>query len=227
MFAVHLDGTGVWSPALRYGDRAVVDEAAAELEELGYRALWLPDVGGDLFGAVGALLAATRRTTIASGVLNLWMHAAEETAARYHELVAAHGPRFLVGIGVSHAPLIDASEPGRYHHPFTQMVGYLDALDAAKPPLPVDTRALAALGPKMLDLARTRAAGAHPYLAGPDNTARARDALGSTPLLAPEQPVVLERDPGRARDIARGHLGTYLTLPNYVRNLRRNGFDDA
>lgn len=222
-----LNGTGVWSAGLRYGDRGAADEAAAELDELGYRALWLPDVGGDLFGAVGALLIATRRAVVATGVLNLWMHTAEETAAGYHEVIGAHGPRFLVGIGVSHGALIDAGEPGRYRKPLQQTVAYLDALDRAPQPLPVPERVLAALGPKMLELARTRAAGAHPYLAGPDNTARARAALGPGPLLAPEQPVVLETDSGRAREIARGHLTGYLMLPNYVNNLRRNGFTDA
>jgi probable F420-dependent oxidoreductase len=227
MSLMDLTGTGVWSAALRYGDRRAVDDAAVELDELGYHALWLPDVGGDVFGAVDALLSVTRRAVIATGVLNLWMHAADETAAAYHDLVGRHGARFLVGIGVSHAPLIDAGEPGRYRKPLEQMAAYLDGLDRAEVPLPTSERVLAALGPKMLELARTRAAGAHPYLAGPDNTARARAALGAGCLLAPEQPVVLEADPGRARDIARAHLTGYLMLPNYVNNLRRNGFTDA
>jgi probable F420-dependent oxidoreductase len=227
MSAMELTGTGIWSAALRYGDRAAADEAAAELDELGYRALWIPDVGGDVFGVVDALLAATSRAVVATGVLNLWMHAAEETAARHHELVSAHGDRFLVGIGVSHAPLIDAGEPGRYRQPLARMATYLDALDAASTPLTTSARVLAALGPKMLELARTRAAGAHPYLAGPANTARARAALGPGPLLAPEQPVVLETNPSRARELARTHLARYLTLPNYVNNLRRGGFAEA
>jgi probable F420-dependent oxidoreductase len=224
---MELNGTGVWSAALRYGDRGAADEAAAELDALGYRALWIPDIGGDVFGAVGALLAATSQAVVATGVLNLWMHGAEETAARHYELVTTHGDRFLVGIGVSHAPLIDAGEPGRYRQPLARMAEYLDGLDGAPRPLPQSARVLAALGPKMLELARTRAAGAHPYLAGPANTARARAALGPGPLVAPEQPVVLETDPGRARDMARGHVAPYLTLPNYVNNLLRGGFTEA
>jgi probable F420-dependent oxidoreductase len=211
---------------LRYGERAAVDEAAAELDDLGYSALWLPDVGGDVFASVDALLTATRRATVATGVLNLWMHAAEEAAARYHDIAATHGPRFLVGIGVSHASLIDAGEPGRYRRPLERMTAYLDGLDGAPEPVPVSERVLAALGPRMLELARTRAAGAHPYLAGPDNTARARATLGPDPLIAPEQPVVLLEEAGRARDVARSHLAVYLTLPNYLNNLRRNGFGD-
>lgn len=223
---MELTGTGVWSAALRYGERSEADEAAAELEQLGYRALWIPDVGGDVFGAVESLLAATARAVVATGILNLWMHPADETAARHHELVRAHGPRFLVGIGVSHAPLIDAREAGRYQKPLTRMREYLDALDDASAPLSPSDRVLAALGPKMIELARTRAAGAHPYLAGPDNTLRTRAALGPGPLLAPEQPVILETDAAAARDIARAHLAGYLGLPNYVNNLRRGGFSD-
>jgi probable F420-dependent oxidoreductase len=223
---MRLSGTGVWSAALRYGDRAECDEAAAELEKLGYSAVWIPDIGGDVFGAVEALLTATTSAVVATGILNLWMHSAEETAARYHDLVAVHGARFLVGIGVSHAPLIDASDPGRYKQPLARMREYLDQLDAAARPLPTGERVLAALGPRMLELARTRAAGAHPYLAGPENTARARASLGAGPLLAPEQPVVLETDLAKAREIARQHLSGYLRLPNYVNNLLRGGFTD-
>jgi probable F420-dependent oxidoreductase len=222
-----LTGTGVWSSALRYGDRTQADEAAARLEDLGYTAIWIPDIGGDVFGAVDARLAATRELVVATGILNLWMHEAAETAARYHELVGQHGARFLVGIGVSHAPLIDnVQAPGTYEKPLARMRSYLDELDAQPKPLPVDARVLAALGPKMLELARDRAGGAHPYLANPDHTRFARDVLGDGPLLAPEQPVVLRRDPDDARAIARTHLAGYLKLPNYVNNLFRIGFTE-
>jgi probable F420-dependent oxidoreductase len=226
IISMHLSGTGVWSSALRYGERAEADEAAAELEELGYQAVWIPDVGGDVFGAVDALLASTKRAVVATGILNLWMHEPEETATRYHELVAARGPRFLVGIGVSHAPLVDSKAPGTYQKPLDRMRGYLDALDRQPRPLPMDARVLAALGPRMLALARDRAGGAHPYLANPEHTHRAREVLGPGRLLAPEQPVVLDTDPARARQLARAHLATYLSLPNYVNNLRRLGLAD-
>jgi probable F420-dependent oxidoreductase len=227
MGVMALHGTGVWSAALRYGERSAAAEASAELEELGYRGLWIPDVGGDVFAAVDTLLAATRAAVVATGVLNLWMHSAEETAAQYKELIGRHGRRFLVGIGVSHAVLIDAGEPGRYRHPLARMTAFLDGLDAAAQPVPASERVLAALGPRMLELARRRAGGAHPYLAGPANTARTRAALGPGLLLAPEQPVVLETDRARAREIARAHLSGYLSLPNYVNNLRRNGFTES
>jgi len=221
-----LRGTGVWSSQLRYGDKGEAAASAAELESLGYTALWVPDIGGDVFAAVANLLAATRRVTVATGILNLWMHEAGTTAERHAELSAEHGPRFLVGIGVSHAPLIDHDSPGRYARPLAQMREYLDALDAADPPLAAGDRVLAALGPKMLELARTRTAGVHPYLVTPEHTALAREAVGPDAVVAPEQAIVLDRDPITARAAARLHLATYLGLPNYANNWRRLGFDD-
>lgn len=219
-----LGGTGVWSSGLRYGDGDVAAEAAGELEALGYTAIWLPDVGGDLFGVVDRLLGATTTITIATGILNLWMHDAEETARRHHEFVERYGPRVLFGIGISHAPLIDAGEAGRWRRPLAVTRDYLDAIDATPHPVPLDARVLAALGPKMLELARTRAGGAHPYLVTPEHTAIARAALGPDALLAPEQAVVLEADPVEARRIARLHLASYLRLPNYSNNWMRLGF---
>jgi probable F420-dependent oxidoreductase len=224
--AFHITGTGIWSPALRYGDPAVAADLAAELEGLGYNALWIPDVGGDVFGAVENLLAATKTATIATGILNLWMHEPEETAAQHARLSSVYEGRFLVGIGVSHAPLIDAAEAGRYRKPLARIREFLDGLDAAPTPLPVDDRVLAALGPKMLELARDRAAGAHPYLVTPEHTNAARQALGPGKLVLPEQGVVLETDPDRARMIARTHLAVYLGLPNYSNNWKRFGFTD-
>jgi probable F420-dependent oxidoreductase len=221
-----ITGTGIWSAGLRYGDPAEAAETAAELEELGYSALWIPDIGGDVFGAVERLLAATTTATIATGILNLWMHSAEETAAAHARLTAAEGDRFLVGIGVSHAALIDAGEAGRYQRPLAAMASFLDGLDTAVPPLSPSTRVLAALGPKMLELARTRAAGAHPYNVTPDHTARAREALGSSALVLPEQAVALTTDPDLGRSLGREHLAHYFGLPNYTNNLRRLGFGD-
>ena len=221
-----LTATGVWAAPLRYGDAAAAAEAAAELEALGYTAIWLPDVGGDLFGSVENLLGATSSLTVATGILNLWMHEPEEAAAQHARLTEAHGRRFLMGIGVSHAPLIDHSEAGRYTKPLSQMRAYLDGLDAATIPVAAEDRVLAALGPKMLDLAGERTAGTHPYLVTPEHTAVAREALGPDKLVAPEQAVVLEADPATARAIARTHLAGYLGLPNYTNNWKRFGFTD-
>lgn len=200
---------------------------AAELEELGYSALWIGDAGGDVFTPLGNLLGATSTATIATGILNVWMHTAEEVAAEHARLVAEHGPRFLCGVGISHRPLIDSVvEQGTYKKPLQTMSAFLDGLDAASTPLSVGDRVVAALGPKMLELARTRAAGTHPYLVTPELTESARSGVGPDGLVAVEQGVVLETDQATAREIARGHLERYLGLPNYVNNWKRQGFTD-
>ena len=223
-----LSGTGIWSTSLRYGDAGEAATLAAELEALGYSALWIPDIGGDLFGPLGNLLGATTTATIATGILNVWMHTPEEAAAEHARLHAEHGPRFLCGIGISHRPLIDhANEPGTYRKPLETMAAYLDGLDAAPTPLAPQDRVIAALGPKMLELARTRTAGTHPYLVTPELTHNARAGIGLDGLVASEQGVVLETAPTRAREIARQHLATYLNLPNYSNNWKRQGFTDS
>ncbi len=227
MSVKRLTGTGIWDTAMRFGDPVAAADHAAELEELGYSAVWMPDAGGDLFGALSSLLATTKSITVASGILNLWMQDPVNTAARFQELVAIYGPRLLIGIGVSHAQLVDSTEPGRYDRPLAHMRTFLDELDAAPRPLSVGDRLLAALGPRMLELARDRAGGAHPYLVSPEHTAFARQILGPGPLLAPEQAVILETDPTRARALARKNMMLYFALPNYVNNWRRLGFSEA
>ena len=212
---------------LRYGEAGSAAEAATELESLGYSALWIPDVGGDLFGSLANLLGATSTVTIATGILNVWMHTADDAAAAHARLTAEHGPRYLCGIGISHRPFIDmVNAPGTYTKPVDTMAAYLDGLDAAATPLAVADRMLAALGPKMLELARTRTAGTHPYLVTPELTAMARAGIGPDGLVASEVGVVLETDPSKAREIARLHLQTYLALPNYANNWKRHGFTD-
>ena len=219
-----LAGVGVWSSQLRYGDAGEAAEAAAELEELGFTALWIPDVGGPVLDSVGQLLSSTKQVVIATGILNLWMHDPSDVAASYASLAATHGERFLLGIGVSHAPLIDSKEPGLYRKPLAATRAYLDALDATEQPVPVANRVLAALGPKMLELAATRSRGAHPYLVTPDHTRYAREHLGDGPLLLPEQTVLLTDDKAEARAVGTDWLRAYLALPNYANNLLRSGF---
>ncbi len=221
-----ITGTGVWAASLRYGDPVAAADAAAELEQLGYTAVWIPDVGGDLFPAVENLLQATTSMTVATGILNIWMHAPERTAAEHARMTAKYGDRFLVGLGVSHSLLIDKAEPGRYSKPLQRMTDYLDGLDEANVPLKPQDRLLAALGPRMLELARNRTVGSHPYLVTPEHTATARAALGPGTLVASEQAVVLETDPDKARTIARQHLAGYALLPNYTNNWKRIGFTD-
>lgn len=221
-----LAGVGIWSSQLRYGDPSESADAAAELDDLGFSALWIPDVGGPVFDAVGHLLGATKRTVIATGILNLWMHSAGEVAQSYAALTAEHGDRFLLGVGVSHAPLVDAGQPGRYRKPLAATASFLDELDATPQPVPRERRVLAALGPKMLALSATRAGGAHPYLVTPDHTASARATLGEGPLLLPEQTVILTESADEARQIGTDWLRAYLALPNYANNLLRSGFSE-
>jgi probable F420-dependent oxidoreductase len=213
-------GTGVWSMELRYLDPEEIGEAAAELDLLGYSAIWIPDSGGDVFGALDRLLAATSTITVATGILNIWKHPASQVAAWLGALPDEHRARVLVGLGISHGPLIGAA----WRKPMATTVAYLDELDANG--AAVEARCLAALGPKMLELARDRTAGAHPYLVTPEHTALAREMLGPDSLLAVEQGVVLETDLDRARSMARRALGVYTGLPNYVNNWKRLGFTD-
>lgn len=219
-----LSGIGVWNQQLRYGDRVEAAEAAAELEELGYTALWIPDVGGAVFDAVERLLAATQRVVVATGILNLWMHEPAAAAERFHALSAEHGQRFLMGIGVSHAPLIDAADPGRYRRPLSAMTAFLDGLDEATPPVPPGSMVLAALGPKMLELAAQRTGGVHPYLVTPEHTHQARQAVGESALVLPEQTAILCSSREDARAIGTDWLKQYLSLPNYVNSVLRLGF---
>jgi len=217
---MQLTGLGVWSGELRYGDAASAAADAAALEGWGYQAVWIPDVGGPLFEAMDNLLAATSTMTVASGVCNLWHHPPAEVGAWWAGLPASSRERVMLGIGVSHGPLIGDA----YARPLATMAEYLDGLDAAG--VPVEHRCLAALGPRMLELARERSAGAHPYLGTPEHTALARDILGPDRGLYVEQGVVLETDAETARAIARQAVAYYLTLPNYVNNWKRLGFTD-
>jgi len=219
-----LSGVGIWSSQLRYGNTDEAADAAAELEELGFTALWIPDVGGPVLDSVDNLLASTKHAVIATGILNLWMHEPSDVAARYASLTKTHGERFLLGIGVSHAPLIDSKEPGLYRKPLAATRAFLDAIDATDQPVPAENRVLAALGPKMLELSATRARGAHPYLVTPDHTRQAREGLGDGPLLLPEQTVLLTDSRDDARAVGIDWLRNYLALPNYANNLLRTGF---
>jgi probable F420-dependent oxidoreductase len=222
---LNLTGTGVWSSELlREPDRGAAADAAAELEELGYTALWFPAGDGTkAFDTASELLRATSSVTLATGILSVYVAEPDFVAAQTAELSDAYEGRFLLGLGVSHEALVGE----RYEPPLPTMRAYLDSLDAAAPPVPRDSRVIAALGPKMLELAAKRSLGTHPYLVTPEHTRIAREAVGAERLVAPEQGVVLERDPERARTTARGFLEVYLGLPNYANNLRRFGFEDA
>jgi probable F420-dependent oxidoreductase len=223
---LNLTGTGVWSSELRREeDRGAAADAAAELEELGYSALWFPaGTGATAFDAASELLRATRSVTVAFGILSVWVADPEFAAAQRSELHDAYDGRFLLGLGISHEALVGSD---RYERPLATMRAYLDSLDAAAPAVPVESRVLAALGPKMLALSAERSLGTHTYLMPPEHTREAREALGVERFVGPELGVVLERDPDRARTIARAFLEIYLGLPNYTNNLLRFGFTEA
>ncbi len=195
-------------------------ELAVGLERLGYRALWIGgSPGGDL-ALVEDLLAATSSLVIATGIVNIWQSDAEPTAASWHRIAARYPGRFLLGIGVGHPEAIR-----QYSKPYQALAAYLDALDGAG--VPVTERVVAALGPRVLRLAADRSAGAHPYLTSPEHTRWAREVVGSGALLAPEQKVVLEPDPRRARELGRPAIARpYLSMVNYTSNLRRLGYTD-
>lgn len=216
---------GIWSSALHWSrvddaGRKAIAEAAAELEELKYGALWIG--GNPSPDDAAALVAATRTVTVATGILSIWDHTAEEVTAGFAAIESSARGRFVLGLGVSHGPMVP-----QYAKPYSAMVTYLDALDAAAPPVDAGRRVLAALGPKMLKLATDRALGAHPYLVTTEHTAEAREALGPDALLAPELSVVLDTDLDRARTTARNMLSMYLQLPNYTDNLLRLGFTES
>ncbi len=210
-----------WSGSWRIAAEPTVN-VAAELESLGFGALW--SSGGfdpGLSPTFGRLLAATNGIRVASGIVSMWAGSPSDVGAAVADLEARYPGRFLLGIGASHAPLVSD-----YARPYSHMVAYLDALDGLETPVPAERRVLAALGPRMLELAAQRAAGAHPYFVPVQHTARARSILGPGMLLAPEVAVVLESDPAAARALAREYASLYLELPNYTRNLRTFGFGD-
>lgn len=213
---------GIWSWELRFLPAAVAAPAAAEIESLGFGAIWVPGgIDSDLFERIDPLLAATQSITFATGIINIYKQTPEEVAGWYHALAPKDRSRVLLGLGVSHGPAIGAA----YGKPLPAMKAYLDRLDAAG--VPKEAMCLAALGPKMLELSRDRTAGAHPYLTTAEHTATARRILGPKALLAPEQGVMFETDPDRARTALAAALKMYLGLPNYLDNWRRLGFTDA
>ncbi|MFC4595811.1 TIGR03620 family F420-dependent LLM class oxidoreductase [Sphingobium tyrosinilyticum] len=212
---------GIWSVLPRYAPEGAGLAAAKDLEEMGFGTLWVPGgVDNGILASLDELMDATSSITLAAGVLNIWMHEPEEVAAWWNGQSPERQSRLVMGIGVSHGPLIgDAYKDVK---PLAKMRAYVNALEAAG--MPLGRVALGGLGPKMLELAATRTAGTHPYLVSPRHSAAAREIMGPDALIAPHQNVILESDAATARAWARGMLSAYLNLPNYMNNWLRDGF---
>ena len=213
-FKPRLGPYGVWT----FG--AVDPQQAAEIEALGYGAVWIGGSPAADLSAVEPILEHTDKLQVATGIVNIWSAPADQVAESYHRIEAAHPGRFLLGVGVGHP-----EHTGEYRKPYDALVEYLDVLDAAK--VPTSRRVLAALGDKVLKLSAQRSAGAHPYLTTPEHTEHARGVLGESAFLAPEHKVVLSTDSAAAREIGRGTVDFYLNLSNYLNSWRRLGFTEA
>jgi probable F420-dependent oxidoreductase len=198
----------------------VSPEQAKEIERLGYGAVWVGASPAAELAFVEPILERTENLTVATGIVNIWNAPPDEVAASYERIEKAYPGRFLLGVGVGHPEHTQA-----YQKPYDALVSYLDKLDDRC--VPTSRRVIAALGPKVLQLAAHRSAGAHPYLTTPEHTAQARDLVGASVFLAPEHKVVLTTDADEARKLGRDSVGFYLRLSNYVNNWKRLGFSDA
>jgi probable F420-dependent oxidoreductase len=225
-----LGRVGIWMPP---PERIGVDaaEAAAAVEEAGFTSLWVGGGNPDpaAFARLRTQLAGSGQLIVATGIANVWAWQPGGLCAAAESLASEFPDRFILGLGVSHAPAVEALGHA-YGRPLRKMEKFLDELDHPAfhggerelPPV-----VLAALGPKMLELARDQALGSHPYFTTPQHTRFAREVLGSAPLLVPELAFTLEDDPSIGAATARRYADRYLKLPNYTRNLERFGFGPA
>jgi probable F420-dependent oxidoreductase len=215
---IDLGKIGVWTGYWAFGvERA--GEAAKLVEQLGYGAWWIG--GSPRVPDVRPVLKATSALIAATGILNVWGNEPGEAASAAAEVRAEFPARFMLGIGIGHSEATSG-----YRKPLSTMRAFLDGLDTSNPPVPPEERCLAALGPKMLELARERTAGAHPYFVPVDHTRDARERLGPGKLVAPELACVVDVDPVRAKRVAREYAKYHLDLGNYVQNLLRFGFTE-
>jgi probable F420-dependent oxidoreductase len=227
----NLGRVGVWSGAVVTAPAAVLREALPEVEELGYGAIWFGEaVAKESLSSAALVLSWTKKLVAATGISNVYARDPVAAKAGAKTIGDAFPGRFVLGLGISHSMVAEA-RGHEYRPPLPTMRAYLDGMDAApymghEPEVPVPV-VLAALGPKMLDLARERTDGAHPYFVPVEHTAAARERLGPGKLLAVEQAVILTTDEARAREIGREHTSFYLAAPNYRNNLLRLGFAEA
>jgi probable F420-dependent oxidoreductase len=227
--AEQLGKVGLWTSHLHSQEASQAQETVAWLEEIGIPAIWIGEATSKpaLVHAT-LLLGYGRRIMVATGIASVWAQDPVTAANAARTLEDAYPGRFVLGLGVSH-PFLTEPKGRSYQKPLEHLRWYLDTMDQASwfgPEVERPPTVLAALGPKMLQLARDRTAGAHPYFVTVEHTARAREILGPEPVLAPEQAAVFEASPGPARELARGYTKRYLELKNYASNLRRLGWDD-
>jgi probable F420-dependent oxidoreductase len=216
--AMQLGEFGIWTSYRAIGEENA-GEAAKLVDDLGYGSFWLG--GSPRLPTTRPLLAATERLTVATGIVNVWQNEPAQLAAEHAELTRDFPGRLLVGIGIGHP-----EATSDYTKPLSAMRAFLDGLDTADTPLPRDERVLAALRPKMLELARERALGAHPYFVPVEHTRAARALLGDGALLAPELACVVDPDYERGQATARKYAAMYLGLRNYTGNLLEFGFTE-
>ncbi len=210
---------------------AQLTDLAQRTERLGYAALWYPEaLSYESFSLGSFLLTQTETLIIASGIANIYARDATAAKQGQHTLAKLSGGRFVLGLGVSHVPLVENARGHRYGTPVATMRAYLDAMEKAvaiAPPLEEPPpMVLAALGPKMTELAAARTAGAFPYNISPPHTARAREIVGPDKWVCVEQKVLLVKDPAKAREVARQAMAFYMALPNYRNNWLRLGFSE-
>jgi probable F420-dependent oxidoreductase len=248
--ALDIGRIGIFTAALEKSPSSAVQDIAAEVEELGYGCLWIPETVGDALITATLALSGTSRMTVATGISSIWSRDAVAMAGAQRRLAAAFPNRFLLGLGVSHDFMVEGIRQQTYTKPLSRMSAYLDEMDDSvlaamrmdkvaeegleallaelTDPIPArPLRVLAALGSKMLQLSADKADGAHPYFQNPDHTHTAREIIGPDRLLAPEQMVILDNDPTTARAAARRVLALYSFLPNFVAHFGRLGFTEA
>lgn len=228
---MELGKAGVFLGSMALLPAPAMRRAVAEIEDMGFGAIWIGEASSrEPFAACAIVLGATQRIHVATGIANIWARDATAMANGARTLAEAWPDRFVLGIGVSHAGLVNA-RGHQYEKPLTAMRAYLDAMEKAAYRGPEPARpapiVLAALGPKMLELARERTAGAHPYFVPVDHTSKARAILGPDRLLAPEHAVVFAPDRDTARQAGDTYTRTYLGLANYRQNLERLGWSGS
>jgi probable F420-dependent oxidoreductase len=232
MGEIDLGRVGIWTGILDSVPSSQGAEFAAEAEELGYGAIWYPEaVGRDAFVRATLLLAGTSSLKVATGIANIYARDPMTTANAQRTIEEAFPGRFLLGLGVSHAHLVQDIRKHDYSRPYSYMRDYLarmgETLFFAHGPADLPEMVLAALGPRMLQLSAQATAGAHPYFVPPEHTAIAREVMGPDAALYPEQMAVLDTDADAARALARKNMAMYLRMPNYINNLRRLGFEQS